>query len=547
MVTRLVAMLREPPAVRNTVLEVLERTVPDALDCVVPGLKSPDPHVRKCAVDLLGKTADARVVPALMPLLSDPDTNVRAAAAEALGRLRAGEAVPQLVGLLGDTEWVAVTAISALGEIGEKTCVPWLMEVLRTGSEAMQCAAVEALARVDRDGVSAPACARLIGSPNPELRGAIVTALVAMSERAECEVWATKDPTTWLAVLGEILRDLDSERRLAAITALGRLRDRRGTRLILNACREWGEPGEETVTRAVAALEAIGDAAPLIETLRPDETDGMLGKVLILALGRMRCTDAVPALVAVRLGSPNWELRKLAVQALALIGTDEAMQAVHDAIEDPTGYVRCEAVRALASTGAIRDRRCLLERLPVERYPDVRDEIVAVLAAGPTFEVGVSAVALLRHPRADVRFSAAQLIGRMALPEGLEPLLDALNDPEWSVRRAVAEALGSYDDQRASEALSIALSDEHEQVRLAAVVGLSRADRREARAALIALGLRDADVWVRYRTIERLGSMKAEEAVPALRQIVADPREPELVRQAAEQALAAIDRLETRA
>jgi HEAT repeat protein len=539
-VTRLIQMLREPPAVRNSAIEVLERIGTDVLESILPLLGAPDPNVRKFIVDILGKQDDPRAVSYVMPLLSDPDANVRAAAAETLGHLGAGEAVPRLIGLLKDTEWVAVSAISALAEIGDPASLPPLIEVMEGGSDAVQCAAIDAMARLDHEGRCVPVLTRLIESPNPELRSALMKTLVAITDRIDSDVWATRDTTTWLALLSETLRDPDPGSRMAAITALGRLRDRRGTRLILNACRGWAHPGEEAMGRAVSALVSIGDAPRLIEAVRPDETDLTLGTVLIRTLGHMQDADAVPALAAVRLGSPHWELRKLAVQALAMIGTDEAIRAVRQAVGDPTGYVRSEAVRVLAETGRFTDLQSLLDMLTVERYADVRENIVAALATVSTHDIGPSVVALLDHPRAEVRSSAAQLIGCMVLPEGLHPLLAALNDPEWAVRQAVVEALGRYDDPRACEALVIAMSDDHEQVRLAAVIGLSQSDRPEGRTAIIGLGLRDPDVWVRYRSIERLGSRRATEAVAALTKIATDVREPDFLRRAAGEALAQI-------
>ncbi|MEW6248560.1 MAG: HEAT repeat domain-containing protein [Nitrospirota bacterium] len=545
-VRRLVALLREPPAIRNMAVEVLRQIVSGALDSALPILRSPDPNIRKFMVDILGRQTDSRVVPPLIELLSDPDANVRAATAEALGRLRAAEAVSGIVSLLSDEEWVVFAAITALAEIGEPAALPPLIDVLEKGSEAVQCAAVDAIAHLDREGVSLPVLMRLIESSNPELHAVLIKTLVAITDRVEADIWSTLDPTRCLPILRELLRRPDPELRTAAIVALGRLGDKRATRLILNACRRWEYAGEEVIARAIAALTSLGDAPQLIQAMRPDEDDMTIGTILIRTLGQMRCTDAVPALAAVRLGSPNWELRKLALHSLALIGTDEAMHVIQHAIGDPAGYVRCEAVRLLAQSGRATDIKSLLDQLKAERYEDVREAIVDALAAVATAEVGIEAVALLDSTCPKVRRAGAQLIGRMRLPEGLQPLLEALNDPDWSVRQAIAEALGCFDDRRAADALLVGLSDEDERVRLAAVMALSQTDRPECRAALIGQGLRDPDIWVRYRSIERLGRGRAAEAVPALTIIARDSREPEMLRRAAAEALAAIDRRETR-
>ncbi|MER3424902.1 MAG: hypothetical protein C4293_18460, partial [Nitrospiraceae bacterium] len=158
---------------------------------------------------------------------------------------------------------------------------------------------------------------------------------------------------------------------------VGRLGDRRGTQPILGLYRKWENPSEEETDLVVGALVGTGEAADLIQTASGD--DERLTAVAVRALGELRAREAVPALAAVRQRHSNWELRKLALTALARIGTDQALDRVAEAIDDPTGHVRREAVRLLGESGRITDAMSLVERLTFERYQEVRDEIVQTL------------------------------------------------------------------------------------------------------------------------------------------------------------------------
>lgn len=537
-VGRLVGLLRESPAIRNMAIEVIGRVLPEAIEAVLPLLTSPDPHVRRLIVDALGPPSDPRVVGPLREMLRDPSPNLRASAAEALGRLHVREAVPALTALLNDEEWVVFSAVTALAEIGDPEGLAPLLTLAGRGDDAARAAAVEALARLDRDGSTLPALLDLAAEAKPELRSALVKALVTLAERVEAPVWTRLDREAWLTILTEACREADREVRLAAITGLGRLGDPRGARVVLDAYEAWPDGGEEVEDAVVAALVGTADVREIIRAAGPDED--RLCAAAARALGELRAREAVAALAAVRASSRNWELRRLATAALGRIGTPDALDRVAEAVDDETGHVRVEAVRQLGRSGRAADVRSLLAKLETERYREVRDQIVdTVLRVAPP-DVVARFLPLLGHARPEVRESAARAIGLAQPPQGLSALCDAVSDPEWSVRQAVIEALGQYDDPAALGPLLLAMSDDHEKVRLAAVIGLARWDRPEARQVLLTQGLRDPDAWVRYRAVERLGALRAAEATPLLSAIAAGDREPSLVRRAA---VAALERI----
>jgi cyclophilin family peptidyl-prolyl cis-trans isomerase len=72
---------------------------------------------------------------------------------------------------------------------------------------------------------------------------------------------------------------------------------------------------------------------------------------------------------------------------------------------------------------------------------------------------------LLTDPEARIRRRAALAVGRVGLPEGVEPLQTTLADADPDVRQMAAFALGLLADRRAVPALTTALQDQQPRVR----------------------------------------------------------------------------------
>jgi len=84
-------------------------------------------------------------------------------------------------------------------------------------------------------------------------------------------------------------------------------------------------------------------------------------------------------------------------------------------------------------------------------------------------------VDVLRDGDPDVRWSAADALGRIGHAGGVVPLITALRDSRWLLREAAAKALGRIEDSRAAEPLVGALRDPEWLVRKAAAEALRAA------------------------------------------------------------------------
>lgn len=91
----------------------------------------PDPHIRRYAAFLLGKSGDPRGVPLLILALSDPDKGVREQAALALSALGQA-AIEPLKKAMEDPKWeTRYRVVEALGKIADQQVVVPLIQALR--------------------------------------------------------------------------------------------------------------------------------------------------------------------------------------------------------------------------------------------------------------------------------------------------------------------------------------------------------------------------------------------------------------------------------
>jgi HEAT repeat protein len=143
----------------------------------------------------------------------------------------------------------------------------------------------------------------------------------------------------------------------------------------------------------------------------------------------------------------------------------------------------------------------------------------------------------LKHPLPDVRFSAANALGRIKDSAAVPDLIEALKDPDGRVHYDAANALGRIKDSAAVPALIEALKNPNGGGSISAAEALGAIKDPAAVPALIE-ALKDPGKYVRSSAAKALGAIKDSAAVPALIEVLKDP--DDYVRSSAAEALGAI-------
>ena len=200
--------------------------------------------------------------------------------------------------------------------------------------------------------------------------------------------------------------------------------------------------------------------------------------------------------------------------------TDEQRRAsIYDLKADPT-----------------EENVALIREMLADGNRDIRATALNALLQIDVDDASALARAGLEDPDGFVRATAAKLLGDLAGPEGIDPLIACLDrDPDPVARQRAAESLGLLGGLPALAALVRGLSDPVETVRLAAVDSLRRVDPAFDVVAL-ARALAEDDSWeVRARAAHALGRSGDPAVESALDAALGDPNE--FVRSAAQNAL----------
>lgn len=427
--------------------------------------------------------------------LQSDNEEIRAAAIAALRSI--GEpAVGFLIQALSDPHpGVRIAAAEGLGEIGGDSSVDALLLILNDADRDVRIAAAGALGQAGDARTILPLIG-LFHDGYPEVRSAAAAAVAAFGHAA-------------LGPLDAALENPAPKVRVTAVKALGIVGDPRSIPLLV---RHLEDPAHEVGVIAARTLAGFGQPAvePLSAILRTGEKEGRLAAIDALALiGTAEADEALEYALRDR-------DRDVADKAAAALtrrrGTDvwrktpdnEVRQDVHTlivALKDGSVEVQVSAATRLIEMG-----RPAVEGL-IMALKDGDPEIQAA-AAGVLGEMREAAVeplmAAMNDPDRFIRIVAARNLGNIGDKRAIGVLSRSLQrEPDSMVRAAVAEALGYIGSEEAIEPLARALRDSDEVVQIAAARSLGYIGDKRAIEPLI-LALCDVDDRVRYAALEAL-------------------------------------------
>lgn len=350
--------------------------------------------------------------------------------------------------------------------------------------------------------------------------------------RAIEKLAALSDPQS-VTPLIDALNDTDSEVRACAAGALGKLGDPRAIEpLVAKLLRELEMPVLESVAGALSWIDERKAMAMLQAHL--DDQDISVSQAAAWGLRRVgwdSLSGEEKARIALIRG--DWDLiteigveavaplsvvlvegthrtRTDAAEALAQIGTPEAIQAIVDVLADFGEDQDVKEVMARA-----------LRRLCPDDLTDVQQAMICVVLDewADLVILGSPAVGtltdVLNRGSARARERAAQTLGKIRTAEALDVLLRALSDTgqEVAVRAIAVKTLAEQATPATTEAIARALDDEAWEVRTSAAgaleqIGWKPADATES--VLFAIAKRD------WAGVESAGAAAVEPLVKIL-------------------------------
>lgn len=348
-----------------------------AVPALVEGARGSSAEQRAACITLLGPLValDPDANAAAKRALGDPAPEVVAAALDALAQAGDRATLADAAGLIDASPVVAQAAHRALVQLARRHQEAALVSVRATspGSAAAEAAAtvIEALGR-DAGGEErwVEFLTQALNGPFPRVRRAALSALATVGGVA------AEEPVAFA------LTDEEPEVRLAAVRALGRLKDERGAALGVEQLLELARASADLALVAAAA-RALGEvrdprAVPVLADLLSREP-----RVAVAAVEALGAFE--PALrrehLGVALRHPDPEVVKATLRVLASAREAGALEALGDCLDHPEWDVRRLAAELLGQLGGDRARELVLGRLSLEAHDLVRDELGRALIA----------------------------------------------------------------------------------------------------------------------------------------------------------------------
>lgn len=543
------------PATRELRLSALQsagKTHEAALRPVlVPLLSEADADLVAITAEALGQLGDRQAIPALSELLARASQpTVKAAAASALDLLDDERGQRELLQMLDSSDDVArFRAAYVLAGKGNRKASAVLSALLERSHppDEVVLDALTRLAQAGEDNARRQLLARLASAEQPQKRLPIAYRLAQLGEPSGRDVlrelsenagphqllaarlYAGPDHAALGELFRRVLRDpaASASAQLLAVEGLGG-----GGQLIdIDLLRPKLAPGVGERLRQAAAIAVLRlsalDASVLSEQSLAWAQDAVRDSSWLVrqagtaVLGDID-TDAATQALSGLLKDGDARVRKSAVRSLGRKRTRPALLALREALFDAELTVREEALRGLA-----RVAKVLSDTGQSQVKQDVATWLRDVVTQGRPSEQVLARTALLRlgdeaqrpalaalqaSPDRDAR---KLLVEQSDRQDAAAMLVAMLADSDSSVRLSAAQKLAEQGDSRGIPALREALSTGGKNS-VVAFVALRRLGESVAPPRDLDRLLHGPDVGERMQTVEGLGKLPAELAVPFL-------------------------------
>lgn len=537
---------------------------PEAVEPLTAALDDPDVNVRFHAIEALGKIGAASAVDRLRAILDTRDFFLSFPALDALVRIGEPAAAPRIVPLLDDVV-MAGAAADALGQLGDEDAIAPLVAALER-PDAPTVAIVDALVTIHhqyeltsgagghvedlvRRATTPRATDRLLAdvqrSSGVHLRN-VVTVLGWLrgegTERALAHLLGkasvnhevvealVRFGSPMVDLLTEQLASPDLETRRAAVTALGRIGDRRAVGALVGVLAA-GE--RDLFVSVAAALARLGDGRafePLLELL--GDADVAVRQAAVGALNSIGDPATAPR-VARLLDDPDRNVRESAVRIAGYFGYPACAEQLLARGADPDEGVRAAAMEHLPYLDDPRVPLLLFSTVSADT-PRVRAAAAHALACVDAPGVSEALHTALQDTDAWVRYFAAQSIGRRRDASRFEDLATLVDrDPARQVRVAAIEAIGAVGGRKAIDVLASLVSSPDADVAASALRSIGTIEG-DAAMPVLRDALRSPDPRRRAAASEALAMAGSGDAVTALQWTASADADPHVSRAAIE-------------
>lgn len=442
-----------------------------------------DPTLRDEAAQALGDIGDKICVKKLIKMLEDPYTIIRISAAQSLGKIRDRRAIKPIIRrflLSGDTDYIDV-----LGNIKHKSSIPFLISLLSSKSQDIQMSAAFALGNIGSQTV--PFLSKLYSkSEFFDMRSLIIFSLgKTLSRKA-------------VPTILQGLKDEDKYVRIAALEALGEIRDSSVTLNLISYLKEAKDIDVKIAT--IIALGRIGDKSALsvLLNLLEKKKETRVKKKIIIALGNIGDVAASELLIRL-VKSKNRTIRLESVKVLGKLRDASATGSLIQIIDDEDVNIRIAVVKAL---GRIENVEAIAPLFSILEKED--SDIIRGLVPWAVFKILKknryfidSFFIYLKDKNQTIRLETIKILTELDSKKAVSPLIRLLDDRNNDIFPYAIDALGSIRSGIALKPLVQELKNSQEQrLKQRIFIALSKLDNNTAIPRSVLVDFFNSSNWL---------------------------------------------------
>lgn len=349
--------------------KITQELAKESIPVVAAKLNSSNPHVRASALRATAMRGEKLLLPALMERLGperEPDPELRAIQVRVLAILGGKEHMKGVAGFLEDPDPTCRTAaVDVLAQFRDVSAFPFIVRSLQDPDPRCQARAAAALTKVGAVNIL-KICELMIASDRAWSRdaAAFCLALTGLPDSArllEGLLGDSEESVRRKARLGLVKlveKGVDAAKEVLARQSVPRepappAAPEAPAPVVETAPAadiESREPSRRRIaTKQLVALDGALDESHLPGIMKrlDGESDGVTLVNLITAIGRIKSPTAILALAKSFVSHPDETVRAATVDALAAIGTPEALEPVRPLLADPSPVVLGRSLVAL--------------------------------------------------------------------------------------------------------------------------------------------------------------------------------------------------------
>lgn len=358
---------------RMFAVDILKRIGSFNREAVFKLLKDPDEDVRIYACEILGGMKEKVAVPYLIDALQDESPNVRNLACVALGDIGDESAIDALFSALKDDEWIEFSAIQALGKIGSRKIVEPLFEIFNKG----------------QDVVSLIACETLIDFKDKEILDRVIDKLKTWEREKRGEyikvILEKEDEELFFAMQEKMGQELfehlvelvksEEKKSIKILKLISYFKAPLAAEVILDAFKGINPDNDEYYDAINLFSEMSHIWGEKAEDFFEKEEGCIIPLIKACASQKIKVSEEV---LLKKFLSSSIEVKREIIKNLTDILKGDGYKIIEEALEDPDGHIKGDALLAIGALGVTEFKDRVIE-MAKKGYMDVRQKALKAL------------------------------------------------------------------------------------------------------------------------------------------------------------------------